>query len=212
MNDGTCALALPCPTDANPGCGHEYVSIPRVALQMLAELAYPTFGWDTIWGKLPPRNPRRASWRIDDDLHRELEKERMAYLKEKVWEAHCEASRREEASGAVRDHKLCPALAVFAECLAEMESADWSEPLSKKDLERRKKKIRTRKAEIAEIEHRMENPTPEKLVESMQWSGDLTVYAIEKHLGSNIPEIQAKAREEVPRLIAALQALQDNKA
>jgi hypothetical protein len=182
----------------------EMVTVSRVALQALAEWAYPVFASARISSKLPPKNPRSVSWNIDDDLHQALERERMAFLKSIFWMAEQEASRRERALDPSLEFGASPSLEAFLECVAEMEDPLWDEPLTPKVVAARKKEIRASKKKVSDWKHKMEHPTPETRLSTMSLSGDISLHLIEENLGSKEPEIRTKAAEEAQRLLAEL--------
>jgi len=51
------------PLNPNP----DFITVPRSALQALAEWAYPGFS-DRTWAKLPAQHPRWTSHNIHDDM------------------------------------------------------------------------------------------------------------------------------------------------
>ncbi|WP_243320410.1 hypothetical protein [Geothrix sp. SG200] len=187
-----------------PTNNSDFVTVPRSALQALAEWAYPVIGADRVWAKLPPKHPRWTSWNIDDDLFEQLLRERMAFLKGIFWKAEQEAARRERAMDPIRDLGHCPSLETFMECVAEMDDPNWDKPLAPKEVTKRKKEIRAKRAEEARVKNAFEHPTPEKIVGTMTLLADTSVSVIKKNLASDDPEIQAKAQEEIPRLVAEL--------
>ncbi|WP_243301286.1 hypothetical protein [Geothrix oryzisoli] len=190
-------LTAPIPAD-------EVVTVPRAALQALAEWAYPVFSFDRIWSKLPPQNPRRAYWNIDDDLHTELQRERMTFLKGIFWKAEQEAARRERSLDPTLGLGHKPSLEAFMACVAEMDDPHWDEPLTPKEVATRKKLIKAKKAKQAGLENALEHPSPESTIRFITMAGDISIAAIKKSLASEDPEIQAKAQEEIPRLVAEL--------
>src|SRR5512133_2572193 len=86
----------------------DLITVPRAALQALAEWAYPLFAWDRIWSKLPAKRPRSDFWNIYDDLHTQLEQERMAFLKNVFHKAFSEAGNRERATDPARGYGGTP--------------------------------------------------------------------------------------------------------
>jgi hypothetical protein len=182
----------------------EMVTVPRAALQALAEYAYPVFASSRIWAKLPPSHPRWISWNIHDDLHQELERERMAFLKEIFWKAYNEAWKQEIGCHKPNSAREDPSLERFMECVAAMDDPRWDEPLTPKVVAERKKEIKASKAKVSDWKHKMEHPAPETQIRTMSLSGDISLHLIEENLGSDEPEIRAKAAEEAQRLLAEL--------
>ena len=189
----------------------DMVTVPRSALQALAEWAYPVFASDRIFSKLPPKNPRRVSWSLDDDLHQALEQERMLFLKEVFWKAYNEACAREIAADPARGYGGNPSLELFMECVAAMDDPSWDEPLAPKVVAARKKEIKASKAKVSDWKHKLENPTPETQIRTMSLSGAIALQLLEENLGSEDPEIRAKAAEEVQRFKAELGKLEMGK-
>lgn len=185
----------------------DLITVPRSALQALAEWAYFPFCWDRISAKLPPRHPRWTSHNIHDDLLQSLQGERMAFLKGLFWKAEQAACRREKAMDPSRDLGASPSLELFMECVAEMDDPHWDEPLAPKDLAERKRKIKAGQAERATLEQEMEHPTPETVIGGMAMSGDIALFSIKENLASEDPETRARAQAEIPRLMAELQGL-----
>jgi hypothetical protein len=185
---------------AAPRQADELVTVPRVALQALAEWAYPVFGWDRIWSKLPAKHPRWTSWNIHDDLHTELERERAAFLKEVFWKAHREACERERAADPARGYGGSPSLELFMECLAGMEDSQWDEPLALKEVARRKKGIRTKKAEQAKLKDALAHTSVESTLIFITMAAGISISTIKENLASDHPEIKAKAKEELSRV------------
>jgi hypothetical protein len=187
-------LTAPIPSD-------ELVTVPRAALQALAEWAYPVFAWGRIWSKIPAKNPRAS---IHDDLHSQLEQERMGFLKSIFWQAQQEAIRREIAMDPTRGYGGSPSLELFMECVAEMDNHHFDEPLTPKEMTERKKTIKAKKAERARLKNQLEHPTSEGTLKTMSFSGDIALHILKENLASGDPKIQAKAQEEIPRLMAEL--------
>lgn len=193
-------INAPIPTE-----GH--VTVPRVALQALAEWAYPVFASDRIWAKLPAKHPRLTSWNTHDDLHQELEQERMSFLKSIMWKASNEAIYRERALDPARGYGGNPSLELFMECLAEMEDPLWDEPLPLNSVADRKREIKAKNTELGRLVDELEHPTPETILKFITMTGDIALFNIKKNLADENPEVQAKAQEEIRRLMAELDKL-----
>jgi hypothetical protein len=178
----------------------EFVTVPRAALQALAEWAYPVFGWDRIWSKLPAKHPRWTSWNIHDDLHTEFEKERAAFLKEVFVKAYYEARERERAVDPARGYGGSPSLEMFMECLAGMENPHWDEPLALKEVAERKKVIKAKKAERTRVKEALAHPSVESTLIFITMAAGVSISAIKENLASDRPEIKAKAKEELSRV------------
>ena len=86
----------------------DLITVPRPAIQALAEWVYPTFIFARTKAKIPPAHPRWVSHNIHDDLWESLVAERMAFLKEIFWKAEQEAARRERALDPTRDLGYTP--------------------------------------------------------------------------------------------------------
>ena len=129
----------------------DLVTVPRSALQALAEWAYPVFGYKRVWAKLPPEHPRWTSWNINDDLHEALMQERMAFLRGIFWKAEQEAARRERALDPSLDLGHTPSMETFTQCVAELDDPTWDTPLSAKEVKQRKKEIKAKKAQRERI-------------------------------------------------------------
>ena len=194
----------------SPSALEGLVTVPRTALQAMAEWAYPMFAHDRIRAKLPAQHPRWTSWNIHDDLQVQLERERMAFLKDLFWKAEQEANRRERAMDPSRELGLTPSLEAFMECVAEMDDHNWDEQLAPKDLAERKRKIKAKKAERAKWKDEREHPSPESITSTMTTLGNTSLFVIRENLASADPEIRAKALEEIPRLMGALGKLMDS--
>lgn len=194
---------IPC----NPIPSDDFITIPRVALQALAEWAYPLFAFERITAKLPTRS-KSNFWNIHDDLHTELERERMTFLKDIFWKAYNEAGDRERAIDPSRGYGGNPSLNIFMECLAGMENPHWDEPMASKEVAKRKKAIKAKKAEEARVKKEFEHPTPERIVRTMTQLADTSLFIIKENLVNKDPEIKSKAQAEVPRLMAELNKLQ----
>jgi hypothetical protein len=198
--------------------GKDLVTVPRSALQALAEWAYPVFAWDRIRAKLPAQHPRWTSHNIHDDMCESLERDRMAYLKGIFWKAQQEAARRERALDPSRAPGHNPSLETFMECVAEMDNPSWDEPLDPKAVVEMKKNLRAKNAEkkaalerVNKWEQEREHPTPESAAKTMAHFGDTALFFIGETLASDNPEIRAKAQEEIRRLMVELQELQTRK-
>ena len=191
------------------------ITVPRVALQALADFARPDFAYARISAKHPANHPRWTSWNIHDDLQVELERERLVFLKEVFWKAYREAGARDLPEGSHLAYDT-PSLETFMTCLAEMEDPHRDEPLTPKEVKERKKKIRAKNAEreaaqewMAKLEHEREHPTPESAAKTMTHFREIALFTIKEHLASEDPEIQAKAQAEIQHLKAGLDKLLD---
>ncbi len=186
------------------------ITVPRSALQALAEWAYPTFASDRIRAKLPPAHPRWVSWNSHDDLQQELEQERMAFLKQVFWRAEQEASRRERALDASREFGCTPSLELFMECVAEMDDHHWDEPLAPKEVAEWEKKIRAKQEEEARLERRMEQkkePTPENLAGAVRAMAAFVLESMEWGLQAESDLVRTAAKHETEALMVELGTL-----
>jgi len=191
------------------------VSVPRSALQALAEWAYPSFASSRIWAKLPAQHPRWTSRNIHDDMFESLERDRVSFLKNIINKAYHQARDREGLNKTIPISSGEPSLETFLECVAEMDDPRWDEPLAPKTVKELKKKLRAENIEkeaawerMEKWEQEREHPTPESVSKTMAHLGYTTLFFIGENLASNNPEIQAKAQEEISRLQVALQKLQ----
>ena len=187
----------------------EFITVPRSALQALAEAAEPFFAWGRIRAKLPAQHPRWTSWNIHDDLEQALEGERLAFLRDIFWRAYNAAIERERVVDPARGYGGSPSLELFTECLAELDDSHWDEPLPPKVVAKRKRVIRAKNAEKARWMAELEQPTPETQSDSMSMAGDIALSLIRKNLASENPEVRASAQDEIPRLMAELAQLLD---
>lgn len=194
----------------------EFITVPRAALQALAEWAYPLFTWERIRAKLPTPHPRWTSHNIHDDMCEALERDRMAYLKGILWKAEQEAARRERAVDPSRELGLLPPLETFMECVAEMDDPHWDEPLTPKAVKELKKKLRAVNAEKEAAWERMnkweeerEHPTPESTRSLLDTLGDTSLLTIKRAMASDVHEVQAVAKEKIQELMAELGQLLD---
>ncbi len=191
----------------------DLITVPRSALQALAEWADPTFALDRVRAKFPPAHPRWVSWNIHDDLLQSLAQERMASLKDIFWRAEHEASRRERALDPSRGLGHHPSLETFMECVAEMDDHHWDEPLTPKEVAERKKKIKARQEEEARLEREVERktePTAENLAGAVRAMAAFTLESLEWGLRAESDLVRTAAREETEALMVELGTLLDS--